>query len=226
MSAKIKHEILNEVLPASLNPKDHDIGALIESIRTFGFMAPLLVNEHTGRLLAGHGRAEALLQMWSEGEDPPDNVTVDSKTGQWIVPVIRGVSIEDEKMAEAYLIADNRLTELGGWDKADLASMLRELQSAGVMDATGFDGDDLDELLADLGEFNVDPLGENPELPTGGKGDFTQISFTLTQDQAETVRAALKVAKEQGATDVLNTNKNGNALAYVAAAFMQVAVDG
>jgi ParB-like chromosome segregation protein Spo0J len=162
--SKITHEIVNELLPAAKNPKDHDVGSIMESIRRFGFTAPLIINEATGRLLTGHGRGEALLRMWNDGDDPPRGVTVDKATGQWRVPVVRGVSIEDEREAEAYLIADNRLTEAGGWNTNNLAAMLSSLAIDGVsFDGIGFDTDDLDRML--------DDLNSQPQAGSGDSAD-------------------------------------------------------
>jgi ParB-like chromosome segregation protein Spo0J len=181
---RIKSEIVNDLLPAALNPKDHDLGSLITSICRFGFTAPLIVNDHTGRLLAGHGRAEALLKMWSDGETPPKGVSVDKATGQWKVPVVRGISIEDEREADAYLIADNRLTEAGSWHLEDLSSMLADLVKDGVsLDGLGFDGDDLDEMLKDVGG-DAKPVPDPPGDP-GEDRYKEQYGVIIICDSAE-----------------------------------------
>ena len=53
---------LSEITEADRNVKDHDIGAIHESMNRFGFTSPLLMNEATKKLVAGHGRVEALRQ--------------------------------------------------------------------------------------------------------------------------------------------------------------------
>ena len=63
------------------------------SIRTFGFNNPVLIDEDNG-LIAGHGRVEAAKQL---GLDDP---TV----------CLAGMS---EAQKRAYIIADNRLAERG-----------------------------------------------------------------------------------------------------------------
>ena len=82
---------LSEIAEADVNPKDHDIGAIHESMNRFGFTSPLLMNEATGKLVAGHGRVEALTQKKQFNEDPPANINVD-EDGDWLIPIIRGVS--------------------------------------------------------------------------------------------------------------------------------------
>jgi hypothetical protein len=57
------------------------------------------------------------------------------------VPVVRGVAFKNQKEADAYLLADNRQAELGGWDDVMLGEMLGEQVDA--MDGIGFGLDDI-----------------------------------------------------------------------------------
>lgn len=106
------------------NPKRHDIPGIKQSIVKFGFVQPLVLDESTKRLVAGHGRLEALVQMHQDGAVLPKRIRV--QDGEWMVPVLRGVSFATEREAEEYLLADNRLTERGGYDDAALASIFVE----------------------------------------------------------------------------------------------------
>lgn len=130
-----------------MNPRDHDIGAIVQSIRRFGFVAPAILNEATGRVLAGHGRIEALDILRRQGDDLPAGLRQDDK-GRWLVPVVAGIAFADDSDALAYIVADNRLTELGGWNDAALIDVLTTLHEAKALKATGYDGDDLDSLIA------------------------------------------------------------------------------
>ena len=120
------------------NPKRHALSSLEKSIERFGFVAPIVVDERTGRIVAGHGRLDALLRMRHEGRIPPKRVKVDGD--RWLVPVLRGIEFENEKEAEAYLLADNRLVELGGWDEEALFEFLTD-QDDDVLDFLHFDVD-------------------------------------------------------------------------------------
>ena len=51
---KIEYLPLNDVEVASVNPKDHDIGEIYTSIKRWGFIEPIVRNEKTGKLVAGH----------------------------------------------------------------------------------------------------------------------------------------------------------------------------
>jgi hypothetical protein len=166
----IEYVALDEIKGADRNPKDHDIGAIMESFERFGFVAPGIRNEATGKIVVGHGRAEALRQLKESGAKPPRRIKVTA--GQWMVPVIVGVSFDSDVEAEAYLVADNRLTELGNWDMPLLAAVLQDAAKESL-GGTGFTGDDVDDILALLGTLPPPPGegGEGGENGGGGEGD-------------------------------------------------------
>lgn len=154
---------IRELRGAPRNPKDHDIGEIVGSIRKFGYVNPGLLDERTGRLVAGHGRRDGLRQMKLAGMGVPDNVRV-VEGGDWSMPVIRGIWFDTEEEAEAYLVADNRLVEVGGWDKVELAGVLADLIVLGdeMLEGTGFDGDDVDKLMKEAGLFDDrEEIGED-----------------------------------------------------------------
>jgi hypothetical protein len=83
------------------NPKQHDLPTLAESMDRFGYVAPILIDEKSGFMVAGHGRIDTLLEKWKNKEDPPERIQV--KDGEWLVPVIRGIEFKNKKEAEALL---------------------------------------------------------------------------------------------------------------------------
>lgn len=145
---RIESVPLSKLQEAERNPKLHssDIGV---SIGRFGYVEPIVLDERTGRIVAGHGRREALLKLKAEGGTPPNGVKV-GKGGEWLVPVMRGWASKDDAEAEAYLIASNKLVEAGGWDEKELASLLEGLADANALDGIGFTQLDVDELLASV----------------------------------------------------------------------------
>ena len=66
----------------------------------------------------------------------------EDEDGSWLVPVIRGVSFKSEEEAQAYLLADNRLVELGGWNTSALIEELEKLAEESTLEGTGFDDSD------------------------------------------------------------------------------------
>jgi DNA modification methylase len=123
--------------PAPRNPRTHSeaqIAKLMRSIQTFGFVNPILADD-SGRIIAGHGRWEAAKRL-----------------GLSAVPVVR-ISHMTAAQRRAYLVADNRLAELAGWDgnllKLELGELLIEAPELDLT-VTGFEVGEIDRLL--LGE--------------------------------------------------------------------------
>lgn len=127
---RIVYEPLDEVRRWPRNPKRHDEGALDGSIERFGYCDPVTVDENTGHLVEGHGRIEALVRRHEAGEAAPARVRVVS--GRWFVPVVRGVRFKDELEAEAYLVAHNRISEIGGWDSHGLVELLEAAREVSI----------------------------------------------------------------------------------------------
>lgn len=119
---KIEQIPTEKLIPYARNAKKHDaaqVSKLAGSIREFGFNNPVLIDKDNG-IIAGHGRV-----MAAQSLNLPD------------VPCIRLGHLTDNQR-KAYILADNRLAEIGGgWD----AEMLRvELEAIG-MDETWMDFD-------------------------------------------------------------------------------------
>ena len=107
------------------NPKRHDMAKLRAMIRRYGFVQPPTIDEASGVLVAGHGRLRALAELRDAGQRVPRRIQVSEK-GDWMVPVLCGVTFADEDERDAYLLADNFATEAGGWDAEKLTAMLRK----------------------------------------------------------------------------------------------------
>lgn len=171
---------LSEIQPAVRNPKNHDLEALHDSFQRFGFVMPLLKNMTTGRLTVGHGRLEELQRSKEEGEVPPTNIKV-NPGGEWLVPVIEGISFTDDTEAEAYLLADNRLVEVGGWTAAELVPILKDLRDRQALGGTGYTTEEVDrwirkDVLAqgDLADDDDDVM-EPPQDPVCQPGDLWKL---------------------------------------------------
>jgi hypothetical protein len=134
LDPQITRRPIGALRPYERNARKHSpeqIAQIAASIREWGWTMPVLIDEQD-LIIAGHGRVEAAKLI-----------------GIDTVPVIvaRGWT---EAQRRAYAIADNRLTENSEWDKDLLALELGELQQLGfTLTLTGFDDDDLQDLLAE-----------------------------------------------------------------------------
>lgn len=144
---RIEYMRLDEILRNPANPKDHDLSALAESLERFGFVSPMGINEETGKLLWGHGRLDDLVAFMDEGRPALGGIQVDGD-GMWKAPVVRGVHLDAED-GTAYLVADNRQVELGGWNEPKLVETLIRIAGGDGrgLRGTGYDGDDVDALI-------------------------------------------------------------------------------
>lgn len=66
----------------------------------------------------------------------------------------------------------------------------------------------------------VEDLGEDFSLPDGDRVPFQQMTFTVSDDQAEVIKAAMDKAKKAGPFVSNNENSNGNALARIAESYV------
>ena len=184
MDIEVQYIPLADIVEADNNPKDHDIGQIYQSIKRFGFTQPIMMNENTGKLLAGHGRLQTLQTMKDAGEKVPTRIK--EKDGDWLVPVLKGISFEDDMEAQAYLIADNRLTELGGWNTGDLVESLQEMIENGLdLDGIGYDFEDLENLVLDIDRdtFEVEAIPEADDEETSVKIQVGRYRFKIEPEQ-------------------------------------------
>lgn len=179
---------LDEVLLAERNPKVHDGPGIARAIRHHGFGEVPLRDDRTGRLVAGHGRHEQLRQLMAAGADAPDGVLVDPD-GMWRMPIVAGWRSRSDADAAAYLVGSNRLSEVGGWDDRTLAEVLDDLAGDNLLELTGYDADDLDDLLAELEEAPpLPPPGGNPADRGEGHRQYRGIDEIEGEYQASNHR--------------------------------------
>ena len=62
---------LSSMKPAKRNPKRHQIDTVFESMKRFSYVCPMILDERTKRLVAGHGPLKSLLKAKAEGKEPP-----------------------------------------------------------------------------------------------------------------------------------------------------------
>jgi len=147
------------------NPKQHDIGALVQSVERYGFRDAPIYDSTLEAIVAGNGRLTALRMMMQQGHDLPRGIALD-ETGMWCAPVQFGIDAASRMQAEAFAIDHNNLVVTGGdtelWDilalydrqaLADIAASIEDgfvtLDSASVELIVGNNDDlDPDETIA------------------------------------------------------------------------------
>jgi DNA modification methylase len=139
---------------------EKNIATIVASLRRFGQQKPIVVDS-SGVVRAGNGTLEAARQLgWDTIEIQRTELTSSD--------------------AIAYAIADNRTSELAEWDDDILAAQLQGLltEDEELLDAAGFDEDELEALLGELdddgttGEIIEDEVPEPPVDPITKPGDL------------------------------------------------------
>ncbi len=131
---QVEYRFVDTLIPYARNARTHSdeqVAQIAASISEFGFNNPVLVDGHKG-VIAGHGRILAA-----------------RKLNLLSVPVIE-LSHLSETQKRAFILAENKLTERGGWDTELLSVELADLQEAGFdLELTGFDDAELKGFLDD-----------------------------------------------------------------------------
>jgi len=132
---RVKRRKISDLIPSARNARIHtddQIKQIADSIQEWGWTQPVLVDEADG-IIAGHGR-----------------VMAGHLLGLKQVPTITAAGWSEEKK-NAYRIADNKLTELAGWDNVALMREFMDLSNTDFdLTLTGFDEETLDRMSADF----------------------------------------------------------------------------
>jgi len=116
---------VREIQVHPLNPREGDIGSIIESLTHLGQYRPIVVNKKTKNIVSGNHTYQAAVQMGWE------KVAV-----HWIdVDEIEEIKI---------LIVDNRTSDLATYDPTELNKLL----TSGSIVGTGFSREEISEILA------------------------------------------------------------------------------
>lgn len=170
---RVEYMPLLELKAAPRNPKQHAIDVIDRSIERFGYVQPPTLDERSQSIVAGHGRLEALNAMKAAGRTPPARIVV-REDGEWMVPVLRGITFANDAEAEAYLLADNRASEVGGWDDEELRDMLRDITvQGGSLEGVGFSQEEIAAMVtsAQIEDLKVAPIA----LVERGKEDLVGV---------------------------------------------------
>jgi hypothetical protein len=172
------------------NPRRGRVHEIAESLGRFGQVRPVLAHGH--RIVAGNHTYLAAADLgWTH------------------VAVVQHTFADDQE-ARAYLLADNRLPELGDYEHQQLLALLEELENAGGWEGTGYIPDDLDDLRAAhnavpttepvpfAGGFAVDPaaLAARAEHLAGGR-QMHEFILLLPGDQAADFEQHLAILRRE-----------------------------
>lgn len=144
------------LIPYENNARTHSveqIDKLKKSLKEFGFINPVIIDENN-MILVGHGRVMAAKEL---------NI--------FEAPCIR-INYLSEDKKRAYILADNKLSDMAGWD-LDLLNL--ELESIELdMSLFGFDELELVDIEEEI-EIIEDEIPDIPKEPKAKYGDIYKL---------------------------------------------------
>ena len=179
------------------------IAHLKASLAEYGIVKNIVVASDNV-ILAGHGLVQAAREA-----------------GYKELPVCRIAMPSTDPKAQKFMVLDNEISRKSEDDADQLAALLKELQDSQDLTGTGYDSDEVTQLLNDLQAEEFAQVVDLPDLASGDRDPFQQMTFTLHDEQAETIKEAISAAKDEGPfVDEANENSNGNALARICERFL------
>ena len=145
------HKLVGHKNNANKHP-DNQVKLLAKNIDFQGWRLPIIVSNRSGMVVAGHGRMLAAEKLKEEK-----------------VPVVYQ-DFETEAQEYAFLISENKLSELAQHDDAIMIDTLRDMDFDLDFDLLGMDNFELPEIKQ-LDEANEDTVPENVETRCK-KGDL------------------------------------------------------
>lgn len=180
---------ISKLIPYANNARTHpdeQIKKIQSSIREFGFINPVIIDKKYN-IIAGHGRVIAA-----------------EREGIKKIPCLLVEHLTDAQR-KAYILADNRLAEMSGWDEEILQIELEGLTDFGIeLEILGFDNIEIelageentkDEVIED--DFDVDKQVEsitkwgdvfilgNHRLMCGDSTDTEQVKKLMEDEVAD-----------------------------------------
>jgi hypothetical protein len=190
---------IDSLTPSEKNPRRGNVEAIADSLNRFGQVRPILAQAGTRRIVAGH-------HTWRAAKDVLGWTEIDV--------VLREMS---DAEANAYMVADNRLSDIGTNDDEALMQLLSELEESGELVGTGYTSDDVEDLRSLLGavETEAEPFeGGYAEMPddksegTRGAGPMPmrEVVILMTVEQADDFgRRVKRLESAYGTTGVAAT---------------------
>ena len=139
---KIIEMKVGDLIPYENNPRKNEqaVEAVANSIKEFGFKNPIIVDKKNV-IVAGHTRLKAAELLGIEK-----------------VPVIRADDLTEEQI-KAFRLADNKTSELAGWDFGKLEEELEQITNINMSDF-GFESSDeidIDSFFQDAEKGEKEP---------------------------------------------------------------------
>ena len=162
---KVERVAIDDLIPYPHNAREGDVGAISESLRVNGQYRPIVVNKRDNTILVGN-------HTWRA-----------AKALKWEEIGVAWVDVDDDA-AKKIVLADNRTAELGQYDEK---ALLELIMSLGSFEGTGYDGDDIDELIANVNGKDAHQIRQAKSILAIGtyKDRLTWDEWTNWEDEIQ-----------------------------------------
>jgi len=156
---------LAQLHPHPRNPRQGVVPEIAKSLQRFGQQRPVLALPD-GTLVAGH-------HVWRAAQSI-----------EWTHLAVVHSDLSGREV-DAYLLADNRLSDLGVYDDALLAELLAPMAADNVLDGIGYSAEDVQALIAylDPGELVPAEADTNPANRPYALGEADLYRIMLSYDK-------------------------------------------
>jgi len=160
-----------------LNPREGDVGAIVESLDANGFFGAVVAQRSTGYILAGNHRYRAAVMREMES-----------------VPVL-WVDVDDDH-ATRILLADNKTNDRASYDNAQLLDILKSLDD---LSGTGYTDDDMIEIQRLVSGAWSEEVGAKWDRadPSAPQPDESRVLVFAPSVSVSAVRAAITEALQE-----------------------------
>jgi ParB-like nuclease domain len=190
---RIEHVPVQSLNPHSKNPRRGNVELIKDSLQRFGQVRPIVVGKDD-QIIAGNHTYRAIQEL-----------------GWETVAIVRPELSEEEALA--YLVADNRTSDVATNDDNALVAILEELQAGIGLEGTGYTPDDVDDITAALDRVEETEVqmfegdyAESPEVTAARwegreEGKHREVVFLLETEKYEDFREKVKLLKKKYGTD-------------------------
>lgn len=193
---QVKQLALSKLKADPKNARRHperNLNAIVGSLKDHGQVEPIIVQKGTNRIIAGHGRAEALRQL---GEKQAFVVELEVT----------------DKEATLLGVRLNKTGELAEWDFQNLSELFRELATEDLA-KTGFADFEIEPLLN--AEW-APPAVSEAEFSRSHEEEALGDNVTVTLDAEQ----GLVFRRAKAAQDPQGKESNAEALVQICKAFL------
>src|SRR5215208_5349481 len=190
---------LNDIVPYEFNARDNEaaIPAVAESIKSFGFLVPCVIDKNNV-LIAGHTRVEAAKLL-----------------GLTEVPCVLAEHLTQDQV-DAFRLVDNKTASLASWDEDLLSSEISRLMDTGIeFSLLGWTKESLDCLSELVSDSSLDETyqGDSPAVqerraPSRARVVVGSICFFLSAADFRRWEEGIRALHSFKEEDVIQEIKN------------------